>query len=205
MPFQPVPKVAEVRMIFQAFGQEMQNIYHVHTTETWSGEFLENLADTFLAWYTSDLRDLQSSSVTLEAIKVRDLSEEFAGYFEITPVADNVGTRESPMLPGNVTAVTTWTTGLTGRSTRGRTYHIGLTEDAVTGNELTGGFQAAMFIAYNNLISEISTEEAAWTLRVVSRVQGGLTLLEALSYEIIANALDSNTDSQRRRLAGRGR
>lgn len=204
MPFQPAPDVAEVRMGFSYKGQKYQNIFHVKTSESWSAEFLENLSLFFLQYWEDNMLTYMSDQVHIDYCKVRDLTTEFAGYAEAAPATDVTGSRTSPAMPGNVTVANTWTTGLTGRSTRGRTYHVGLTEDMCLDNELASTFQGLLFSVYNDLIQAITTEDGAWTLGVLSRVQNGATLPEALFYEIVNSAVDPFLDSQRRRLAGRG-
>jgi hypothetical protein len=204
MAFQPAPGVAEVRMNYEAFGQNMVNIFHVKTAADWSTEFLENLGILFREWYAAEIRDTQSTAVTLAKIQVRDLTTEFAGYYEDVPTTSNTGTRTSPALPLGVAAVITWTTGLTGRSTRGRTYHLGVTEDAAIGNELEPVYQAQLQGAYEVLPPLIAAEEVDWVMCVLSRVQGGVPLAEAIGYQITQTAVDAYIDSMRRRLTGRG-
>jgi len=204
MAFQPAPGVAEVRMEYSGLNGFMVNIFHVKTTEEWTGEFLENLADLFLTWWRTDLQEFVSSGVTLDMIRVRDLTEEFAGYVELPIVSDNLGGLDSPVMPGNVTAAMKWTTGLTGRSTRGRTYHIGLSEVQCTGGLLTSAARAALITAYDQLRTDVSSAEIAWSLAVLSRVQDGVPLAEAIAYDILAVTTDFPLDSQRRRLVGRG-
>jgi hypothetical protein len=204
MPFQPAPGVAKVTLTFNQGDQIAQNIFHVKTTEEWGAEFLENLVGVFYTWYQNNLQATQSVDVTLTTIEARDLTTEFAGYNSMTLTTDNTGAIANPVLPYNSTAAVKWTTGLTGRSTRGRTYHVGLSESSATGGELTSAARVALLDAYEQLIEDVSTAEIAWSLAVLSRVQDGVPLANAIAYDILDVACDFALDSQRRRLPGRG-
>ena len=58
--------------------------------------------------------------------------------------------------------------------------------------------------AYEQLTSDINSFDSSWVLAVLSRVQDGTPLAEAIAYEITAVSADLFVDSMRRRLAGRG-
>lgn len=204
MAFQPAPGVARLETVYAIPGGIAENVFHIKTTDDWSAEFLESLCTTFEEWWRAEMKPIQSQDISLTTIKARDLTTEFASYFELPVTTDNDGDIASPVMPGNVTASIKWTTGLTGRSTRGRTYHIGLAESQCAGSEITSGQRTAMLAAYDALEGYLTAEEPGWTMAVLSRVQNGATLPEAIAYEITGMALDVFLDSQRRRLSGRG-
>lgn len=204
MAFQPAPGVAKVTMEYTQFGDTFVNTYHVKTEENWALEFLEGLVAIFWAWFQDEQADSISNTVTLSRIVARDLSTEFAAFLEFSPIAGNVGEKTSPAMPGNVTAVVSWGSGLTGRSTRGRTYVVGLTEEDVTGNELTSGARTAINTDYAQLRNNINGGDINWSMAVLSRVQNGVPLAEAIAYQITSVATDQFIDSMRKRLAGRG-
>jgi len=204
MPFQPAPDIAKVVMTFSQGGQVAQNIYHVHTSNTWTEETLQDLAQLFYNWWDDHIQPICSTAVSLESIVVRDLSEEFGTEVTDTGSYPLPGLLDSPVLPFNSTPVISWRTGLAGRSTRGRTYHVGLSEAQASGGLLETAAQTALLAAYDALRTDIIADSEPWTLRVLSRVQGGTTLPEAIGYEILSTIVDEALDSQRRRLPGRG-
>lgn len=204
MPFQPAPNVAKVTMTFSQGDEIAQNVYHVETGNSWSVEHLENLAQLFYNWWDEELKALVSTSVALEGIVTRDLTSEFDDEHTSAQAFPLAGTLASPVLPYNVTPVISWRTGLTGRSTRGRTYHVGLSEAQAVGGQLETAAQVALSAAYDDLLSRINADSEPWQLAVLSRVQGGATLAEAIPYGILVGIVDFALDSQRRRLPGRG-
>lgn len=191
-------------MTFSQGGQVAQNIYHVHTGNDWSVEHLENLADLFYAWWTTTMKPLVSSGVALESIVARDLTEEFDDEYAHNGAYPVAGTLASPQVPFNSTTVASWRSGLTGRSTRGRTYHIGLGEAQCVGGLLENAAQVALQGAYEDLMEQISADSEPWQLGVLSRVQDGVPLANALLYPFLSVLMDEALDSQRRRLPGRG-
>jgi len=204
MPFQPAPGVAKIAMNYSWANEQCISTFHVKTDAAWSAEFVENLANVCVQWFQLIGRDVMSEQVTLISVQVRDLSTEFAAYFEAFPVVDNVGTLTSPSLPMNVALAVKWTTGLTGRSTRGRTFHPGLTEaDAVNGT-IVEASRLAIVAAYRALFEGINAEDSDWHMSVLSRVQDGVPLAEAIAYEILDLGADTLLDSMRKRLVGRG-
>ena len=86
---------------------------------------------------------------------------------------------------------------------RGRNYIVGLAEDVVSGNSVTPGFAAAVTAAYTALIT--ATGAGPWLWVVVSRYSNGAPRSQGLAQAVNAALLtDTNIDSQRRRLSGRG-
>lgn len=204
MAFQPAPNVAKVTLTFKQGEQVAQNIMHVHTGNSWTTEHLENLCALFYAWWSTTLRPYVSTGVTLESIVARDLTEEFDDEVTHAGTFPLAGTLASPVLPFNSTPVISWRSGLTGRSTRGRTYHVGISEAQVAGGTLDSVAQAALQGAYEDLMEQISADSEPWQLGVLSRVQNGTPLTEAILYAFLSVIVDDAMDSQRRRLPGRG-
>lgn len=204
MTFQPAPGIMQAIMEFSSNGQIMQNRLHVRSTETIGVGACEDLGATIKSWWNDELKAFVGTGTTLDAVKVRDLGEEFGAFFNYTAGLPLAGTLASPNMPGNVTAVVSWGSGLTGRSTRGRTYHVGLTESQCLTNLLESAAQSALGAAYAELPGILRAFSAEWTLVVLSRTHNHVPLAEAIGYEIVSSAVDQLLDSQRRRLSGRG-
>lgn len=204
MAFQPAPGIIKVVMEFAQGGQSAVNIFHVKSDTIIGTGLLEDIVNLFDQWWEDELQDIVSSEVSLVGISARDLSEEFAAFYELGTGLPDTGTVGTPVLPFNCTACVSWRTGLTGRSTRGRTYHVGLHESAAAGGFLTSPAQVSLQAAYSALIPWLPDNNPDLKLVVLSRVQNGVPLAEALAYEILTATVDQALDSQRRRLPGRG-
>jgi len=204
MAFQPAPGVMRAVMEYLVSGQTMVNVLHVHSDEEIGAGSCEDLAAGLVDWWLNNLQPYVSTDVSLVNVIVRDLSTEFGAFFEHPGSLPAAGELASPVMPGNVTPVVSWSSGLTGRSTRGRTYHIGISETQCVGNLLSGAAQIALEAGYVALIEHVQEVNPEWDLVVLSRVQDGVPLAEAIGYGIINAGIDLALDSQRRRLSGRG-
>jgi len=204
MAFQPAPDIAKVTTEYTSEGDTYVNVYHVKNDNGWTTPELENLVGLVYNWADASLVPIMTQDVSLTRIYARDLSTEFAAYAEHAGPFPVVGGVASPKLPGNVTAAVKWITALTGRSKRGRTFHIGLAESQVTGGFLTSGQQTAMSNAYDDLLQAIAADSEPLTLVVLQRVSDGVPLTEAVGEAILTFTIDLAIDSMRKRLPGRG-
>jgi hypothetical protein len=78
-----------------------------------------------------------------------------------------------------------------------------MSESNTSGNQVSTTQRAAILEAYNALLTAVSG--LGYDLSVLSRVQDGVTLTTPVLTPINAVVMDSDIDSQRRRLTGRGR
>jgi hypothetical protein len=111
------------------------------------------------------------------------------------PVA---GSETSPALPGNVTVAVKWLTATRGRSARGRTFHVGLCESQVSGNDVGGAVLVNLAAAYGALLTRVNVNFA--TLRILSYQTNGAPRTTAQATTVNALAIGSKIDTQRRRL-----
>lgn len=204
MAFQPVPNTASVEMIFGSNGSIVENVFHVEKDAPWTAVELQALAQAFEGWWRTELASTQPPTLALQRTDARDLTTASGAFHSEPCVGACQGTALDVALPNNVTAAVKWTTGLAGRSQRGRTYHIGLTEAAVVGDNLIESARATLQTAYNELIATINALGGTYDLVVVSRVTNGLPRPVGQTTPITSAQLDNSVDSQRRRLIGRG-
>lgn len=186
--------------------QIVSNVFHVESGGDWTTAALELLADTLVTWAVTELIPNMASTVTLEHVEAKDIGGE-AGEAVVVPcigTCSGNGTN-GPALPNNVTVAVKWLTGLSGRSFRGRTYHIGLTENQVTDNELVPIFDATLSDAYLALLDAIAAADPTWEMVVASFVADGVPRVTGVTTPILDSQIDPVVDSQRRRLPGRGR
>lgn len=200
MAFQPCPGIAEVAMHFTWQGEDCYNIFHVDNQagDEWTSAQLTTLVGEFGTWWGASLAPLQSSTVVLAEIKARDLTSQTGN--EVTGAFGGAGSIGTATLPNNCTIAVKWSTGLAGRSARGRTFHIGLVEAQVSGNSILATPEASLRTAYQALITAIDGA-AVGKLAVLSRQFNGVKRAEGVGIQILtATFTDGFLDSQRRRL-----
>lgn len=203
MPFVPAPNTAMVELIYNYQGQIAENVLYFRGAVPWTTVSLNALAADVLTWWSTRVKGLQPAQVSLTSIRLTSLESEVAPRVDYVTGLPQVGGDASlaPM-PNNVTVVTTFLTALRGRSFRGRSYWIGLSEQQVLGNFITNSVRTDIQVAWNSLATDVNENGAAHV--VVSRITGGVQRPVAVVTDITGYRTDDGIDSQRRRLPGRG-
>jgi hypothetical protein len=208
MPFISAENVARVEMIYSYFGSNIENVYHVLNEGGWDESSLTALASTFQTWEDDEVSSLRSNDISLITIRAVDLTTETSPGIEVPVTPPIAGGNVVAGLPGNVTASIKMLTGLRGRSFRGRSYFVGLGENQVTGNSLVSATRDAIVDAYETLAASLIGDSLALVvLSLYSGVdeEGHPIPREAgVATPVTSFAMDLDTDSQRRRLTGRG-
>lgn len=203
MPFIPIPSTIKVELIFSWDGQRCENVFHVRTPNVINEGELDTVQAIFETWYETYLSDSQHQTVSLLKYVVSDASQQYGVGKEYAPGLVYQGQiTTSPSLPNNVTAAFKWNTGLRGRSYRGRTYHIGLYEETVTGNNIGATYLSGMISVYTQLLGML--DAGSLELVVASKFQGNQPRTTGVATKILTVTCDGVVDSQRRRLPGRG-
>jgi len=203
MVFVPFPNTCQVSLHMTKGDQLIENGFHVESLAPLTVGDLEAIGAVFFEWWDSH-RNLVINTVTLREIDLRDLSTSSGIGFLYSDGLPLVGLLSGSAMPNSVTCAIKWGTGLTGRSFRGRTYHIGLAESQVNNNSLDSATITGLLASYNNLIGLIKT--AGFTMVVASRVSNGAPRVTGVTTEILtASFADPTIDNQRKRLPGRGR
>lgn len=203
MPFIPIPNVAQVGMRFTQDNQEVANVYHVAFAGPADAPLLNQIGNRFILWWTSELRPLVSSTVTLREVSVVDQSVENGVGVVTADTLPLAGLNGNNAMPNGTTIAVKWSTGRTGRSYRGRTFHIGLTESQVTANAIENAFAATLRGVYAALVLDLKGDLTP--LVVASRYSNNAPRTTGISTEVLAATINPIIDSQRRRLPGRGR
>ncbi len=202
--FIPANKVVNVQLIIDAAGQKVQNVYNVLAPNAVVEADLDRIKNKFVDWATNNWKPNSSAGCSLALMVLRDQTVEngLAKEYPISPAI--VGTAGGGNLPLSVTAAIKWSSGLAGRSYRGRTYHIGLVPGHANGNQLQTGHAVTLQAMYAALITKLNAGLVVDKLVVVSRCNGGVWRTNAITTPIASASVDINLDSQRRRLTGRG-
>lgn len=204
MPFIPCNNTAKVELIYLDQGQRVENVFHVLCPTPPDATELNEIAEAFRDWWDVEMQPLTAHDVSLVLILARDLSTEAGTAIEFSDGLPLEGTGAGP-LPNNVTVAVKWSTGLAGRSFRGRTYMVGLPNNSIdpdNTNQLLTSYQTSLDTAFELLIDAM--EDAGRALVVASFFHDNAPRAAGIVTVIQAASIDINIDSQRRRLAGRG-
>jgi len=210
MAFIPVPNTAQVNIRYLYAGQQIENTLYFSKGSAFSGTDLQDLADEVWDRWQSDVMLDLSNALQLTSVYVVDLTTATSGVATHTESANGLNSG-SAATPGNVAFCIKFTTASRGRSFRGRIYLPGIP----IGYESTPGIlnQSDADTLLEDVTGAIGQIEVGTGLDhvVVSRYSGvdvngdpiprttGLaTPVTGISYT------DRNSDSQRRRLPGRG-
>lgn len=205
MAFIPVPNVAAIEIRQLEGLQQVENtLYFLHAGAI-TPAALQQLVQDMMDFWIANMIPVQSGYVQLLEVYGRSL-DNVSGYEEtVTPTSATFGAEGGDAMPNNVTICVSFRTGLTGRTSRGRNYWIGLAEGQVTSNLVNGSAIADILDAYTGMVGEEAVS-AGWTWVVVSRYLNGSPRVSG-SALTVTNVIctDNIVDSQRRRLPGRGR
>lgn len=205
-PFIPAPGVVQVEMVYVNNNQICENVYHVLRpggAGSPTSADLDAIAGVFNTWENDHGRTMRNTVTRLTLIRARDLAVQDGLVVEHIPTGLVVGQTAAQPLPGNVTLAIKWSTGLGGRSFRGRTYHVGLSVGDIDGVSILTA--ARDFIVSNYALLRDNVDAAGiGTLVVLSYAANKFWRAAAVATPILHASADINLDSQRRRLAGRG-
>jgi len=196
MPTPIIANVCKVTVIGTLFGQDVENVWYVGTTGAPDPTEMSAIAGTFQSNYTGILGVL-SQDLAIGEINVRYMGDVGGPDFTLAITPAQTGAEPVGSEPGNVCLCVSLRSALAGRRFRGRKYFSGLPTGSVVANTVDAPLANAVVIAVNQLITDLAA--GGTPLQVVSFV--GLTSVPVLT----AIVTDLFSDSQRRRLTGRGR
>lgn len=200
MPFIPVPNCVQARLIFQEDnGLIAQNVfYHATTSAPTSGD-MDLIGETWLSIWVAQMVTSVTTNWALTSVNMRAMNEEEGIIMNYSPASPISGTGSGPV-PDQVTYTVTWSTGLIGRSARGRTYGIGLLAEAIQNrNRLTDAWRTSLTNGWVNIMQEF--ESVGHALQVVSFVEGGVPRVTGRKLPILAGSVRFPLATQRRRLS----
>lgn len=202
--FIPAPSSAKLELVMQLHGQIIENVLYVQYPTDPSESDIRNLAQGAIGAWDSTLGTIMSNDVYLVKCIATDVSQENSFQYEAEPAVLTQGQVNVAALPSNVTVTTKFASGLSGRSQRGRAYWVGLTELQVTGNALVEGFALQISEQWGNFFALLSELDPSPDHVIVSYCHNGAWRTTAQVTLVSNYVTDPNTDSQRRRLNGRG-
>src|SRR5215204_1830316 len=216
MAFIPAVNTARVTFKQAMHGSVIQNVFYVLNETGWSPAELTALANIVKNWANDFYAIPLSTDLAFVAVSARDMTTEDAAGIEVAFSALSGGDSGSPGLPGNVALAVKFKTGFTGRNRNGRWFVAGLTEGTVNANTITEAARDNIVASFGELRDALL---GAGYAHVVASFYDGTELVPLLDGQIVKRPIprdtalmtsietyvaDLNTDSQRRRLNGRG-
>lgn len=202
MPFIEVPNVAMAQLIFQQESQFIENTLYFEKDGGWTPTTMGVLAGLVVDWWKDNLQPHLTDRMHFLQVIVNNLASESAPGIIYTTGLPDTGSVSGHDLPLNVTMAVSFRTGLRGRSYRGRNYLCGMIDTGQAHSTIDPTYLSSIKTAYEALITEVEPEGIEWV--VVSRYHNKAPRTTGVASQILTVSVDSTTDSQRRRLPGRG-
>lgn len=203
MPFVPATNVVQAEMIFRWDSQIVENVLHYQVAGGVDLAAMNFIGADLTSWWDVSMQPLIPSTVSLQEVRLTDLTSEFAPGASWIGGLPLSGTLAGNSLPNNVALSITKRSNFRGRAYRGRIYHIGLAEAQVVANQVDASHVTALLSAYS-IIRELDFAGTNIPMVIVSRYQGGVARGAALVTLVSGFSCDGILDSQRRRLPRRG-
>lgn len=202
MAFQPVEDTVEIDVIYTLNGEIVQNVFYAKLEGGYVLTDLEDLAEQMDAVVAANWRPEQPIEAVYLRVEVRGLAVP-NDLLATNDDTSSAGLDASAALPNNVTFSIKKTSGLTGRSARGRCYWIGIPRDKTEGtdeNRLTAAYVDDIVENIDQVRSNINGV-GDWEAVLVSRFADGLKRDEGVTFPWLGTvAVDVVIDTQRNRL-----
>ncbi len=195
MPFVPANDVVQVSIHFlSATLERATNVIYVYNANgVSSAADVQDVLDSVKTWLTNEWAGVASDRWQTDYLVGRDMNTQ-EGYI-VTDVETINGTVSGGSLPAATTIAMSLRTGLSGRSRRGRIFHVGLPVTFVTDSAVTVGGASSLIDAYNALLPILIGNDQQ--LVVASFVSGGAPRSTALTTPVLDVILtDRIVDSQ---------
>lgn len=203
MAFIPIPNGLTLCFDFESASQKWQFCFTLRKSAGAPDlTDLQSVATIGKNWVNNNLKGIIDSTTTSKYVRATDMTAQGAPQ-HIEPT-NYVGTGgASNPLPLNVALCCSARTAKRGRSYRGRIYLSGLPVDFQDGVN-TGSATLLTNMAGHLTDLQSALDTAGFDMVVPTRQHNGAVVSPAEVNEIIGWVIDSNFDSQRRRLTGRG-
>jgi len=202
MAFQRVPNTVEIDIIYSYNGELVQNVFYAEFGGAYAQANLQSLADEVDITVDALWLPVQPVEAVYLRTEVRGLNIE-NDFTATQNLNTGPGLDISSALPNNVTFSIKRISPFSGRSARGRTYWIGISEDKLKPadeNRIIAADVTAMVAALDAMRAEINTV-FQWTAVIVSRFTGGVKRAEGVTFDWIGTvAVDDIIDTRRGRL-----
>lgn len=182
MPFIPVTNVALCSLRGTVNGRNVSVDQSFLGGGAWTDITLNDLAEVVYNNYTTNVMPVLSEAFTMDSVHAVDLTTEFSGYGDYYPAGGISGGIAGDCMPNSIAMVVELTTGIRGRSYRGRTFWPGVPVEKVTGDLFDSDWSASVAAAQATAATGIDVNAAV--LVVVSRYTDGAARLTGVATPI---------------------
>lgn len=203
MAFIPVPNTAAVHVRGALGGQLTENVFYYRFATQPTESDLQDLVDALSVHIIGNWLVLLPDQWVGREIYAEDLTEKPGAQATNTDIAGELGASGADMFPANVTLAIQRSSGLSGRSSRGRVYWQGIPLSKATLSYIDTAFA-------NSVVTALTTMDGVaialeWVPVIVSLYTDLAPRTEGVTYPVsVWKWVDLTTDSMRRRLPGRG-
>lgn len=206
-PFIPVPNVLKVELRFTQYGGSKENIIYIQHQDdsSWDIPQMGEAAGVVAQWWKDSMKALTGDSVKLVEVFATDLTTITSATAGVTVTSSNQGGAVDDNSPSNVTFTTTFKSSHRGRSSRGRNYFVGIPASKVSEDTVDDAYATDLLLAYYDLNDALDALDDSAKHVIVSFKSEGEWRDEGLVLTVTSYAhADLDSDSQRKRLKGRG-
>lgn len=171
MPTIPIPNGVMVELIYSYNGQRIENVYHATKGSPANVADLNALVTLFRTWENGTAKARRSVACSLVQIDATALDGPGAPVVTVPILPAIAGTHASSAAPCYTTIAIKHTSGLGGRSFRGRTYWIGVGQAWLGGGDLIAQSEADLVAGYYNTL-RTQLLAGGWTFCIASKYSG---------------------------------
>lgn len=203
LPFIPFINCAEVVIRASIASQAAYLTFGVHSSGVLVPSDLVDIADLVAAAVIADLLPDLHTSVSVQDVKVTDLTTQFSAVYVGGSGLPDSGGASGALSPNNVALVVSFKTANRGRSFRGRNYVFGLLAAQLAsstewGTTIAGNVQTF----YENMFSSLTA--AGFTPSILSRFENNVRRTTGVATAITQVTGKFPIGTQRRRVEGHG-
>ena len=205
MPFIPAPNIIMVELRCTRNGQKIENRWHFNNSAAVTPASMLIIATLVWDWAENTYLPLQSSEILLNEVVATDLTTMNGGQVTYAPDATTVGGVGGYALPNETSLAVSLRSASRGRSARGRTYVLSLSDGQMADtNNVLPATATAFAAAFNTL--RTSAAAVAKPLTIVSYRSNNVVRPGGPVYFSVTNAVvvDTVVDSMKRRKPGIG-
>jgi hypothetical protein len=183
-------------------GETLQNVFYAELPGGYTLADLSALAAVMDAQVQGTWKSQQVTDAVYDHVEVRGLAK-LNDFVASNNANAGPGVAAGGSLPNNATIAIKKSSGLTGRSARGRTYWIGVPNVELRDaneNEVEAAYLADVVTAVDSIRSSIDSTPL-WVPVLVSRFSGGVERDEGETFPwVTTESVNNRMDSQRNRL-----
>lgn len=194
---------AEVAIRFLKNGSQVENVIHVFAPAPLDYGQAGIINAVVQAWIVASLRPLQTNDTISTEIRVAGVNANDPAF--VFPGDGFSGSISNSQSPDNVTLSIKKNTGRSGRSYRGRIYHIGININAITNSRVSPGYLTQLVQCYTDLVTNLQVVSHEMVVAHRDRTLPKPWPVTRVEPVLSMTVSDNIVDSQRRRLPGRGR